>query len=201
MTTTLDTTGTSRARIRVGQDIRYFPTAAEETDIGPGPYPGKINLVNRDGTVDISMLLPGGSATPSGDIGAAVPTAITAADPTAIAGADPAAITAADPGAALGAFTDPPSAAEMATLRTRVNEMRTLDLDVKARLAEYRTLILDLKARQVENRTLELDLKARQAQNRTAISEIKTDWSGSGTATKTDVVVGSARGQCQVVSA
>lgn len=34
-------------------------------------------------------------------------------------------------GAALGAFTDPPSAAEMATLRTRVNEMRVLLLELQ----------------------------------------------------------------------
>lgn len=84
---------------------------------------------------------------------------ITSADPTAITGADPTAITAADAGAALGAFTDPPSAAEMATLRTRVNEILTLGIDFKARFAEYRTLILDLKARQAENRTLLVEIK------------------------------------------
>jgi hypothetical protein len=34
-------------------------------------------------------------------------------------------------GAALGAFTDPPSAGEMATLRTRVNEIITLVNDIR----------------------------------------------------------------------
>lgn len=37
-------------------------------------------------------------------------------------------------GGALPAFTDPPSAAEMATLRTRVNELRLAVLEIQTRL-------------------------------------------------------------------
>jgi hypothetical protein len=220
--TTLDTSQRGRQRVRVGQNIRYFPTPAEEADIGPGPYPGTINLVNRDGTVDISMLLPGGSAVPTGSISSTTPAAITGATPTAITAptstaitaATPTAITAADPAGALAAFTDPPSAAEMALLRTLVNQLRDGWIDTKARLAEYRTLAIDLKARQAEDRTLgtdliarqaerrtlEIDVKARLAEYRTIVTEIKADWSGSGSATKVDVPVGTAPGMCEVVA-
>lgn len=40
-------------------------------------------------------------------------------------------LAAAAPGAALPAFTDPPSAAEMAVLRTRVNELVTLTTEMR----------------------------------------------------------------------
>ena len=132
------------------------------------------------------------AATPAAITGAD-PAAITGADPAAITGADPAAITAADPSAALGAFSDPPNAGEMAALRTLINELRTLDIDFKARFAEYNTLILDEKARLAEYRTLVLDEKARFAEYRTLILDVKArlaEYLTLVTELKTDVSAG-----------
>lgn len=47
----------SRNRIRVGRLVRYIPTAAEITAGGGGTsYPATISLVNRNGTVNLSVI-------------------------------------------------------------------------------------------------------------------------------------------------
>ncbi len=51
---------------------------------------------------------------------------------------------------ALGAFTDPPTALEMAALRTLVNENRALSLELRALDVEVRALIIQLRAAAVE---------------------------------------------------
>lgn len=95
-----------RSRFRRGREVAYTPTAAEAASLGAGPWPGLITKVNSDGTCDLVVDPPSGSL-----VGAAL------TDPL---------VSAASAGAALGAFTDPPAAGEMATLRTRVNELITL---------------------------------------------------------------------------
>ena len=64
----------------------------------------------------------------------AIKTALNGQDEGDITSADPAAIT----DAALGAFTDPPSAAEMAALRSLVNQIRTTEIAT-------RTLVIEIK--------------------------------------------------------
>jgi hypothetical protein len=54
-----------------------------------------------------------------------------------VASADPAAVT----DAALGAFTDPPSAAEMAALRSLVNQIRTTSIANRTLAIEIKTVI------------------------------------------------------------
>jgi len=95
-----------RSRLRRGREVAYTPTAAEVTALGAGPWPGLITRVNADGTCDLVVDPP-----------AATTVGATLTDPL---------VSAASAGAALGAFTDPPAAGEMATLRTRVNELITL---------------------------------------------------------------------------
>ena len=94
-----------RSRLRPGREVAYTPTAAEATSYGAGPWPGMITKVNADGTCNLVVDAPVSAV-----------------------------ISAATPGAALGAFTDPPSAGEMATLRTRVNELVTLATACKTAL-------------------------------------------------------------------
>lgn len=98
-----------RSRIRRGREILYTPTAAEATALGAGPWPGLITHVNVDGSCDLVVDVPGGDA-----VGAALASTLIAAP-------------------AAAAFTDPPSAAEMALLRTLVNELRT-DVNTMATL-------------------------------------------------------------------
>lgn len=131
------------------------------TGVGSQLHP-KLATVLRDIADDLDAIATG--ATDGVAVAEADPTAITGADPTTVAAADPAAVTE----AALGAFTDPPSAGEMAALRALVNELRTtvianrtLGLDLKARAAEERTLLLDLKARAGEVRTLIVAIKSK----------------------------------------
>jgi len=97
---------------------------------------------------NIDSLTSGGISAPAQTPGAlAIPSAANVAAPAAVTAADPAAITAATPattvGSALGAFTDPPSAAEMGALRTFVNALKT---DVAALKAEYVKTNTDLAA-------------------------------------------------------
>lgn len=190
------TSTSSRARLRAGRRVTYQPTAAEETDFGVGPYAGQITFVHPDGSCDLLLHFPGtGSVASDAVIASALPAAIAAATPTALTATAPTAVVAADPSGALGAFTDPPTAGEMAALRTLVNELRTLVVDLKARQAENRTLAVDVIARQAERRTLEVDVKARLAEYRTLVNEIKTDWGGEGAVLKQSVLPGGGRGQ------
>ena len=46
-----------RNRLRVGRLVRYIPTAAEISAGGGGTsYPATISLVNRNGTVNLSVI-------------------------------------------------------------------------------------------------------------------------------------------------
>ena len=57
----------SRARIRVGREVHYYPTAAEVAALGVGPWPGKIVGVSADGSVNIDTAPPA-----QGTVGAAL---------------------------------------------------------------------------------------------------------------------------------
>lgn len=52
-----------RNRARVGRDVYYTPTAAEEAQ-GLGPWTGRIVDVNTDGTFDLAVY----PRNPSGDV-------------------------------------------------------------------------------------------------------------------------------------
>ena len=96
---------------------------------------------------NIDSLSGGASAPAQTPPPTAIPEVAYVAAPAAVTAADPAAITAATPattvGSAIAAFTDPPSAAEMALLRTFVNALKT---DVAALKAEYVKTNTDLAA-------------------------------------------------------
>lgn len=100
--------------------------------------------------------VPSIAPTPAG-----YPTAAVQAAPDALTAAAPAAVTAATPsttvGSALGAFTDPPSAAEMAALRTFVNALKTDDAAIKAELVK---LVTDITAARAEVVKLVADITA-----------------------------------------
>lgn len=49
---------TSRARVRVGREVHYYPTAAEASSLGAGPWPATIVAVNADGSVDLAVTPP-----------------------------------------------------------------------------------------------------------------------------------------------
>lgn len=159
---------TDRSRVRVGRGVFYNPTAAEIAAYGVGPWAATIVKVNT-GSVDLQVWLPvlaEGAEAPLDEplIEAADPAEIAAAAPTAVAAAALASplIAAAD----IAAFTDPPSAAEMALLRTFVNEVKT-DLNVaatlinqiRASIAEHLTLITELRTTLIAERVLGLELK------------------------------------------
>lgn len=101
-----------RSRVRVGRQVIYFPTTVED-DLGAGPWQATIVDLNDDGTVDLVVDPPGATT-----VGAAL------AD--TLAGA-------------IEAFADPPSAAEMAALRTLVNQLRVAVLAAQTRVNEVRT--------------------------------------------------------------
>lgn len=99
MVLAMDTKGKGRGRRRVGADVLYTPTAAQVTTFGSsGPFAATIIKVNTDNTVDLLVSFP--------TVGAAITAAAT------VAATD------------LAAFTDPPSAAEMAATRTIANELK-----------------------------------------------------------------------------
>jgi len=124
-----------RTGVVTGMDITSAdPTAVSDGAIGAFTDPPSAaemaalrSLVNQERTTVIearTLILE-----IKGDLNANVVGTITSADPPAISAA------------ALGAFTDPPSAAEMALLRTLVNELRTtviairtLDIEIKTDL-------------------------------------------------------------------
>lgn len=47
-----------RTRLRQGRQVRYFPTAAEVSAFGEGPYSARIKRVNDDGSVDLAIDTP-----------------------------------------------------------------------------------------------------------------------------------------------
>lgn len=150
-----------RSRMRKGRVVMYYPTSAEVAGGATATPAVVIAVDNAADTVDVTLL--GISSSGGSTISAAAPTAITAIDPTAVAAT------------ALGAFSDPPLAAEMSNLRTLINELLTTT---------------------IENRALALDLKARQAENRTFLVEARTDiGSGGGAPTRTGCKVGTGPGQ------
>lgn len=51
---------TTRARTRVGRDVQYYPTPAEVTAFGDGPFAGRITKVHPDGTADLHVDTPTG---------------------------------------------------------------------------------------------------------------------------------------------
>jgi len=102
---------TSRARIRTGRSVSYNPTAAEVTANGEGPWPALITDVDADGAVDLLVHVPGDAL---GTLAAAL------ADPLHTE-------------TAIAAFTDPPTAGEMALLRTFVNSLQA-DLNLMGTL-------------------------------------------------------------------
>lgn len=54
--------GNTRARLRNGRRVAYYPTAAEETTYGQvGPYVAHITKVNADGTVNLAVNAPTGA--------------------------------------------------------------------------------------------------------------------------------------------
>ena len=123
-----------RYRKRAGKEVTYYPTAAEVTANGAGPWRAFVTKVNPTGTVDLLCDLPSDST-----VGAAV------ADPL---------LASADPAAALAAFTDPPNAAEMALLRTLVNELRTAWIEVKADVNALAQLVNQLRTGGTNRRKL-----------------------------------------------
>ncbi len=94
---------TDRSRLRRGREVFYWPTDAEETANGAGPWPGLIVTVNADGSCDLVVDPP------------------TETDVAAVSAG------------ALAAFTDPPTAVEMGNLRTLVNELRTTVIAARTR--------------------------------------------------------------------
>lgn len=104
-----------RSRMRRGREVSYNPTAAEVTALGAGPWPGLITRVNVDGTCDLVVDPPSGSA-----VGAALTSPlITSAALTGAAGANP-------------------TQAEYATAVTLANELRT---DVNAIVVRLNQLV------------------------------------------------------------
>ena len=60
---------TDRSRTRVGREVRYFPTAAEETaGGGAGPFPAKIAKINADGTANLTIYEPDGTLLAKTDV-------------------------------------------------------------------------------------------------------------------------------------
>lgn len=123
---------------------------------------------------NIDSLSGGASAPAQSPTGVALPQAANVAAPSAITAANPAAITAGTPattvGAALGAFTDPPSAAEMGALRTFVNALKT---DVAALKAEYVKTNTDLAACRAEIVKLVTDITALRSTTASEIAALK----------------------------
>lgn len=53
--------GNTRARLRNGRRVAYYPTSAEVTTYSQvGPYVGEITKVNKDGTVNLAVNTPTG---------------------------------------------------------------------------------------------------------------------------------------------
>lgn len=159
-----------RQRVRVGRDVSYNPTAAEVTASGVGPWPGKISDVNVDGSIDLAVIPPGDAL---GVVGAALADPlITTADFTVIAATDLAAQAAAastqTAAADVGVFTDPPSAAEMAILRTLVNESKADYNAAQLEIAELITLY-------AATLTMANEIKVDFNLMRTLVLELKVD--------------------------
>lgn len=59
----------SRARVRKGREVAYFPTSSEESDGGgSGPFPAKITQVKSDGSVNLIVFEPDGSTIAKSDV-------------------------------------------------------------------------------------------------------------------------------------
>lgn len=66
MTVTADTRNTGRQRNRPGRKGFYYPTVAEQTTFGAGPFPAFVCHCNADASLDIVVEFPapiGGYAT------------------------------------------------------------------------------------------------------------------------------------------
>jgi len=60
--TTIVSSIRTRARLRGGRRIRYFPTAAEVIANGVGPFPALVAVPHADGTADIEVFFPTATA-------------------------------------------------------------------------------------------------------------------------------------------
>lgn len=165
---------TSRARIRVGREVNYFPTAAEETALGAGPWPAKIAGVNADGSVNLDTTPP-----VQGALGAALTDPlVTAADPAAVAEAalaDPL-VTSAD-------------GSDAGTTQTLANEMKA-DLNLAV------TLVNELRATAIANRALAIELKADVNAVVTRLNQLVSE---TGESRKSSVTLGGNGGQFSLV--
>lgn len=120
--------------------VKHFEGGRRLQSGGSAGSPDLASLL-RDVADDLATLKTAVDAVvPPGDITAATPSSLTSPLATDVTDG------------ALGAFTDPPSAAEMAALRSLVNQLRTtvieldtLTTDMAARIGELITLITEIK--------------------------------------------------------
>ena len=127
----------SRARLRVGRDIIYTPTAAEAVSFGPGPWTAQIAEIFDDGSVDLVVDVPdpASAGAPVADplIAAAAIAAVAVVPPPTPGGVG---YVQADMTATANSIIELQTIA--ATLRTLVNELRT---DVNILAAATNTLL------------------------------------------------------------
>lgn len=109
--------GSGTVRLRNAPGSHFFTAGAAVTR-GAKLYTLAAGKVDDATTTGFTGFEAAEAATADGDIIEAVPSKAALADVTV--------------GAAIGAFTDPPSAAEMATLRTFVNALRTDVIAIRA---------------------------------------------------------------------
>jgi len=136
----------SRARLRVGRDIIYTPTAVEAASFGPGPWTAQIAEVFEDGTVDLVVDVPDPAS-------AGAPVAdplLTSASSAVTAAADAAALVVAPPPTPAGVgyvqAEATATADSIAELQATVGALVTLANDLKAKYNVAVTLLNETKA-------------------------------------------------------
>jgi hypothetical protein len=120
---------TDRNRLRRGREVFYYPTAAEETALGAGPWPALITQVNADGTCDLHVDTPNDTT-----VGAVLASPL---------------ITATDPGAALTSPLTTTADADATYGQPEADLINELKTDLNATVVQYnlvRAIVVELKA-------------------------------------------------------